>query len=79
MAVLMWLTAVALGMFCGFLVGREYGYEEGNKRGYVHALRQALEIDRPLYQLCRVLVPVENPQLPPPEPARFDQPRMPMW
>lgn len=76
MSVLMWLIALGLGMGLGFLMGRDYGYRAGNRRGYTHALQQAMEIDRPMYQLCRVLVPAQAPI---PVRDRYEAQRRAMW
>lgn len=54
---LAWMTGLAMGLLLGYVVGCDVGYRRGNQRGYCHALRQALFIERPMYQLCRVLVP----------------------
>lgn len=72
MSVLMWLTALGLGIFLGFLMGRDFGYRAGN----LHAMHQSMEIDRPLYQLCRVLVPAQAPI---PVRDRYEARRRAMW
>lgn len=55
-SVLWALSAIAI-FFLAYSLGYQSGYEEGTHKGFEGALKRAIQVERPLDLLRRILVP----------------------
>lgn len=55
--IILWITTVAAVFSLGYSFGRQSGLAEGRLHGFKGALERAIEVQRPLNLLRRILLP----------------------